>query len=145
MLPVLTSKGSTRIVYVPVAGLAGNTIMPPPVPTNSGEVRLVPSGWSTDTLLDAIVTLLIWILRCCAAVALNVRRAFCPAVAIVTGTADPPMTIVPVMSVIRDRDRVMLPILVDCGSSRIVYVPVTGTTAMSIVAPPVPIDGREVK
>src|SRR5918995_1435658 len=95
MLPLALLCGSTRIVYVPVAGSVLASMEPPDVPTVVGGARAVPSGFAIETLvlqqLDGpIVTPPSSSATRCPAVPSKLSLAFSPGVVVVTVTGGGP-------------------------------------------------------
>src|SRR6185369_9411205 len=128
-LPVVVPCGLTNTVYVPVAGKVKesmNPVLPLQIPV---EAREVPSDFNTLTttaLQPTYVLPLRFMLNCWPDVPLNVYNAFCPAVVVVV-VSDVPTLMVPVTSANVFSSRVMLPVVVPCGLTSTVYVPVAGT------------------
>ena len=94
ILPILLPEGSTRIVYVPVTGNAGEDRNPPLVDTEVGTMRLLPSGFRMETAEEMIVTELMIRPILDPAVPSKTTRAFCPEFVVVTVTGDPLTVIV---------------------------------------------------
>src|SRR5215211_1270525 len=138
-LPVLVPCGSTTIVYVPATASETASTKPPIVPIVVGATSVVPSGRSSETLtlqhVGPTLTATRW-----PAVPLNVSLPFCPATVVDRVAVAPPATIVPVTSGGTSYScSVTLPMVVVCGSTRIVYVPATGSATVSTNPPKVPI------
>src|SRR5262245_13068810 len=121
-------------------GKVCRSMKPPVVPTNVGATSVPPPGLRIDTLVlqqvdVPMVTLVIFRLILCDAVPLKIRAAFCPITVVVTVTAAPPGVIDALTSEALLSVKLMLPVLVLSGSMRIVYVPVAGSSGVSIKPP----------
>src|SRR6266542_4175893 len=138
-LPVLRPE-SSRMVYGPLLGSPGGSTCVPPVPKPQQGVPAseVPSGLMIKPLNPLLVfmvtpvkpTLTYW-----PAVPLKLSRTSWPGELTVSVNDDPVASSVPVIA--DDRVTVTLPVLRP-ESSRMVYVPLVGSTGGSICVPPVP-------
>src|SRR5215204_1821466 len=108
---------------------------PPPVPKVVGPARVLPSGFRIENCarqqFDPTCRLTRWPTE-----PENEILASWPEVEVVTTSGAPPGAIVPVTSTgTSASERVMLPVLAPWGSTRIVYVPVTGSVLESMKPP----------